>query len=236
MIQSTENINALLQKFESKEIRLPELQRKYVWKKTQIKQLLDSIYKDYPTGSILLWETDKEVVERDSAVTLQTKSEFSKKYLLLDGQQRLTTLTLLLLALSKAIAKNYTGDLITADAISGQIRIDLLNINYPIPSIPWNLVFATIFYGLGPESLQGLEFQSDGERFFKGFNFSVQTMSTIVYGEITPRGTTANLVVVAEALVGWNVVASSYYVRCGGDGTLTRYVAGALARETRSGR
>nr|AIF16459.1 hypothetical protein [uncultured marine thaumarchaeote KM3_74_C10] len=33
--------------------------------------------------------------------------------------------------------------LITADAISGQIRIDLLNINYPIPSIPWNLVFAT---------------------------------------------------------------------------------------------
>ena len=92
MIQSTENINALLQKFESKEIRLPELQRKYVWKKTQIKQLLDSIYKDYPTGSILLWETDKEVIERDSAVTLQTKSEFSKKYLLLDGQQRLTSL------------------------------------------------------------------------------------------------------------------------------------------------
>ena len=65
-----------------------------------------------------------------------------------------------------------------------------------------NLAFATIFSGLGPESLQGLEFQSEGERFFEGFNFSVQTMSTIGYGGITPRGTTANLVVVAEALVG----------------------------------
>ena len=77
MRQSRDNINSLLDRFENKEIRLPALQRKYVWKKIQIKQLLDSIYKDYPTGSILLWETDKEVVERDSAVTLQTKSEAS---------------------------------------------------------------------------------------------------------------------------------------------------------------
>ena len=92
MRQSRDSINSLLDRFENKEIRLPELQRKYVWKKTQIKHLLDSIYKDYPTGSILLWETDKEVVERDSAVTLQTKSESSNKSLLLDGQQRLTSL------------------------------------------------------------------------------------------------------------------------------------------------
>ncbi len=33
--------------------------------------------------------------------------------------------------------------LITADVINGQIKIDLLNINYPVPSIPWSLVFAT---------------------------------------------------------------------------------------------
>ena len=65
-----------------------------------------------------------------------------------------------------------------------------------------NLVFATIFYGLGPDSLQGLEFRSEGERFFEGFNFSVQTISTIGYGGITPRGTVANLVVLAQAVVG----------------------------------
>ena len=49
--------------------------------------------------------------------------------------------------------------LITADAISGQIRIDLLNIKYPIPSIPWNLVFATkMFSALFAISLYSLIF------------------------------------------------------------------------------
>ena len=65
-----------------------------------------------------------------------------------------------------------------------------------------NLLFAGIFFWLGPESLRGLEFRSEGERFFEAFNFSVQTMSTIGYGEITPRGTAANLLVVTEVLVG----------------------------------
>ena len=65
-----------------------------------------------------------------------------------------------------------------------------------------NLLFAGIFFWLGPESLRGLEFRSEGERFFEAFNFSVQTMSTIGYGGITPRGTAANLLVVTEVLVG----------------------------------
>ena len=65
-----------------------------------------------------------------------------------------------------------------------------------------NFLFAGIFFWLGPESLRGLEFRSDGERFFEAFNFSVQTMSTIGYGGITPRGTAANLLVVTEVLVG----------------------------------
>ncbi len=65
-----------------------------------------------------------------------------------------------------------------------------------------NLAFTTLFYGLGPESLQGLELGSGGQRFFEAFNFSVQTISTIGYGNITPRGTAANLLVAAESLVG----------------------------------
>jgi len=51
-------IRTLLDKLASEEIQIPELQRKYVWKRKQIRNLLDSIYKDYPTGSILLWETE----------------------------------------------------------------------------------------------------------------------------------------------------------------------------------
>ncbi len=51
---------------------------------------------------------------------------------------------------------NFTvwGALITADALHGLLRIDLLNIAYPNPKIPWNLVFATkMFASLSTISL-----------------------------------------------------------------------------------
>ena len=85
-------IRTLLDKLASEEIQIPELQRKYVWKRKQIRNLLDSIYKDYPTGSILLWETDVDAELRDVAVTLQEQERSSRHFLLLDGQQRLTSL------------------------------------------------------------------------------------------------------------------------------------------------
>ena len=85
-------IQTLLDKLAREEIQIPELQRKYVWKRKQIRNLLDSIYKDYPTGSILLWETDEKTELRDASVAIQEKEERTRKYLLLDGQQRLTSL------------------------------------------------------------------------------------------------------------------------------------------------
>ena len=37
-------------------IALPDLQRPYVWKDTQIRDLVDSLYKGLPTGLIILWK------------------------------------------------------------------------------------------------------------------------------------------------------------------------------------
>jgi uncharacterized protein with ParB-like and HNH nuclease domain len=51
-------IQALVDMFLTGELLLPEMQRKYVWRSTQVRDLLDSIYRDYPSGSILIWETD----------------------------------------------------------------------------------------------------------------------------------------------------------------------------------
>jgi hypothetical protein len=77
------------------ELRLPEMQRSYVWKATRVRDLLDSLYRGYPSGSILVWETDKEQPSRDLSVDQQI-SPFSGHKLLLDGQQRLTSLTAVL--------------------------------------------------------------------------------------------------------------------------------------------
>jgi hypothetical protein len=53
---------------------------------------LDSLYRSYPSGSILVWETEQEQPTRDMPVA-QEKSPFAGHKLLLDGQQRLTSLS-----------------------------------------------------------------------------------------------------------------------------------------------
>lgn len=84
-------ISSLVERIDNKEIRLPEIQRDYVWKSHQIAKLLDSLYRQYPSGSLLLWETHEEVVERDVRSAVSGSSTFRPLYLL-DGQQRLTSL------------------------------------------------------------------------------------------------------------------------------------------------
>src|SRR3954447_23317679 len=74
------------------ELRLPSIQRRYVWPATRVRDLLDSLYRGYPSGSILVWETDEEIPEKDMAVS-QAPSAFKSHKLLLDGQQRLTSLS-----------------------------------------------------------------------------------------------------------------------------------------------
>lgn len=74
------------------ELRLPEMQRQYVWTATRVRDLLDSLYRGYPSGSILVWETDSEQPSRDLAISQET-SPFRGHKLLLDGQQRLTSLS-----------------------------------------------------------------------------------------------------------------------------------------------
>ncbi len=74
------------------ELRLPEMQRRYVWRATRVRDLLDSLYRGYPSGAILLWETDEEVPLQEFAVAQQA-SPYTSTRLLLDGQQRLTSLS-----------------------------------------------------------------------------------------------------------------------------------------------
>lgn len=67
-------------------LNLPEIQRGYVWKKLQVAQLLDSIYRGYPVGSILLWDTCDGVVLREMASAFGSfKPDFLPR-IVLDGQ------------------------------------------------------------------------------------------------------------------------------------------------------
>lgn len=77
------------------ELRLPEMQRRYVWTASRVRDLLDSLYRGYPTGAILVWETDQAAPTREIGVD-QAANVFATQKFLLDGQQRLTSLTAVL--------------------------------------------------------------------------------------------------------------------------------------------
>lgn len=70
-----------------------------------------------------------------------------------------------------------------------------------------NLLYGLIYYSLGPQQFHGIETNSATDFFLECFFFSVQTLSTIGYGKISPASIMANIVVTAEALSGMMAIA-----------------------------
>ncbi len=92
MAKTEKKVSELIENIRSGELQLPEMQRRYVWRSTRVRDLLDSLYRNYPSGTILQWETDEDVPLREFAVE-QQGNPYRRNLLLLDGQQRLTSLS-----------------------------------------------------------------------------------------------------------------------------------------------
>jgi inward rectifier potassium channel len=65
-----------------------------------------------------------------------------------------------------------------------------------------NFAFAGIYYWIGAEQLDGAQAPTALGRFMNLFFFSAHTLSTVGYGNISPRGIQANLISALEALIG----------------------------------
>jgi len=82
-------LSSLLDDIERGDIALPDLQRPFVWKPTQIRDLFDSLFQGFPAGFILLWEiTTKQRVKKIGV----GEKKREPRFLVIDGQQRLTSL------------------------------------------------------------------------------------------------------------------------------------------------
>ena len=87
-------IRHIIDRISSGDIRIPAFQRDYVWEPDQVAFLLDSIYKNFPIGTVILWQTDARlaVEKRLGSFDLpEPKKDYPVNYVL-DGQQRLTSL------------------------------------------------------------------------------------------------------------------------------------------------
>ncbi|WP_223701698.1 DUF262 domain-containing protein [Sutcliffiella deserti] len=78
------NINALVSWIEQGIVAIPEIQRPFVWKPSKVRDLLDSLYNDYPVGYIITWQ-NPDARLKDGTVS-------HGKKILIDGQQRVTAI------------------------------------------------------------------------------------------------------------------------------------------------
>lgn len=77
-------ISTILGYIEGGDIAIPEIQRPFVWKRSQVRDLIDSLYHGYPTGYLIIWQNPN--------VRLKTGGSSIGKKILIDGQQRITAL------------------------------------------------------------------------------------------------------------------------------------------------
>ena len=82
------HIQTVLSQIDLGSYALPVFQRGYVWSREQVRNLMTSLYKEYPIGGLLVWvtQTDKNIIRGEHEQVPSTIN------LILDGQQRITTL------------------------------------------------------------------------------------------------------------------------------------------------
>jgi len=112
----------LLNSIRNGELVLPAMQRPFVWKEDRLYRLMDSLLRGFPIGAVMLWKTTTAQRYRifpqdiddtvDQIFTFETSSLNSNKYLVLDGQQRLTGLYCMFMG-------TYNNKILHLDILSG---------------------------------------------------------------------------------------------------------------------
>lgn len=103
---------------------LPNIQRKFVWKEDQIERLFDSIMREYPISTLLVWKTKNKVKRRKFIDNFYNGLEMKHFYvpedgkpkiLVLDGQQRLQSLFI-------GLKGSYNKKELCLDILSGELK------------------------------------------------------------------------------------------------------------------
>ncbi|MBG6191668.1 hypothetical protein IWX64_002635 [Arthrobacter sp. CAN_A212] len=88
------SIRRVIEHVSQGQIRIPAFQRGFVWDAERVAFLMDSIYKSYPFGSLILWQTKNRLTAERKLGPFklpESQAEFPIQYVL-DGQQRLTSI------------------------------------------------------------------------------------------------------------------------------------------------
>lgn len=87
---TTLTVNQLIEKIDTGELGLPELQRPFIWKDSKVRDLFDSMMRGYPIGYLMLWQCP--ALEKKKPIGVGDHSYTVPSAVIIDGQQRLTSL------------------------------------------------------------------------------------------------------------------------------------------------
>ena len=124
---------------------LPNIQRPFVWSEKQICRLFDSIMRQYPISTLLVWKTTSGIRRRkfiDNWKDSLHLSDFyvpeddKKKCLVLDGQQRLQSLFI-------GLSGSFEGRELHLDILSGAVAAPD-DIKYSFKFLDWGIYLTQV--------------------------------------------------------------------------------------------
>jgi len=100
------SLSKILEDIDGGEIGLPEIQRPFVWNNARVRDLFDSMYRGFPVGYLLFWVNGFSEIHRQIGTDVKQKVP---RLLIVDGQQRLTSLYAVLKGVS-VVRKDYSQE------------------------------------------------------------------------------------------------------------------------------
>jgi hypothetical protein len=209
-------IRKLIDRISSGDIRIPAFQRNFVWEPDQVAFLLDSVYKGFPIGTVILWKTETRLkAEKKMGHFLlpEPQKNYPVNYVL-DGQQRLTSLFSVFQTELQPQSKEWVDvyfDMLAQESVQESLFLALepsevdLSRHFPV-----NTLFDTVAYRKATNEFkdEALERLDDLQSRFKEylipnevFESDDQNKVAIVFERINRAGTDLN---VFELLSAWS--------------------------------
>ena len=87
---TTINLHILIGNIDTGYLGLPDMQRPFVWKDVEVRDLFDSMMKGYPVGYLMLWQCPD--LDNSKQIGIDSHGYNEPSQAIIDGQQRLTCL------------------------------------------------------------------------------------------------------------------------------------------------
>ena len=133
-------IQNLVASVQSGALRLPDIQRPFVWEKVKVRDLVDSIYRGFPVGELMFWNVPGD--EDTKTIGTGNKTQTSKAKIV-DGQQRLTSLYVVLTG-EPVVDDDYRKEYIRIAFNPITERFEVLNATHE-KSAEWISDISTVF-------------------------------------------------------------------------------------------